>query len=69
VREAGLALEDALPVVTSNTAAALGLGDKGRLEVGCDADLTVLERGTLAVRHVVAGGRLVVRDGAVVAAR
>jgi beta-aspartyl-dipeptidase (metallo-type) len=64
VRDEGLALEDVLPVVTSNPAAALGLRNKGRLEAGCDGDVAVLERGTLRVRHLFARGRALIRDGA-----
>jgi beta-aspartyl-dipeptidase (metallo-type) len=64
----GLRLEDVLPLVTSNTAAVLKLKWKGRLATGCDGDIAVLDRGTLTPRHVIAGGRVMMRDG-VVAAR
>ncbi|HLL81994.1 MAG TPA: amidohydrolase family protein [Longimicrobium sp.] len=63
IREEGLPLEQVLPLVTANPAAALKLRRKGRLEVGCDADVVVLERESLRVRHVFARGRLLVRDG------
>jgi beta-aspartyl-dipeptidase (metallo-type) len=62
---AGFALADVLPHVTRNTASILKLGRKGRLAAGADADLVVLEAGTLDVVEVVAGGRRLVRGGAV----
>lgn len=63
----GFALGDVLPLVTSNTADVLKLPTKGRLERGCDGDVAVLDRATLAPRHVVAAGRVLMRDGIVVA--
>jgi beta-aspartyl-dipeptidase (metallo-type) len=53
-----------LPMMTANTAAVLKLAKKGRLDRGCDGDVAVLERDTLTPRHVVAGGRVLLRDGA-----
>jgi beta-aspartyl-dipeptidase (metallo-type) len=57
----GLALEDALPCMTSNVATHLRLPRKGRLVVGHDADLCVLDE-HLTLRHVLARGRFLVRD-------
>ena len=62
----GIPLEVILPMVTSNTADALRLEKKGRIASGLDADLVVLEGGTLAVREVMAMGRRMVRDGRLV---
>jgi beta-aspartyl-dipeptidase (metallo-type) len=62
VRE-GVALEDVLPVATSDAARALELGAKGRAAAGVDADLLVLEAGSLELVEVVAGGRRLLRDG------
>jgi beta-aspartyl-dipeptidase (metallo-type) len=61
-----LPLERVLPCFTSNPADALGLSWKGRLRAGADGDVLVLDQG-LAVRDVVSRGRIVVRDGTVVA--
>ena len=59
----GLALEDVLPVFTSNVAAALRLPGKGRIAVGADADLVVLDANH-RIRDVMARGRFHVRtDG------
>lgn len=63
--DAGFALPDVLPLVTSNTASILKLPGKGRVEVGADADLVVVERGSLTVVEVVAGGRRLVKGGSV----
>lgn len=62
VEGAGLALEKALIPVTSAPAAILKLRGKGVVAEGADADLVVLGEGC-RVRHVVAGGRIAVRDG------
>lgn len=51
-------LELALAAATANPARAWGLRRKGTLQVGADADLLLLEPGTLALRATVAGGRL-----------
>ncbi len=61
----GLALADVLPVFTSNVAALLRLGAKGRLAPGQDADLVVLDEGH-RVRDVMALGRFHVRSGATI---
>jgi beta-aspartyl-dipeptidase (metallo-type) len=65
VREHGLALGDVLGVLTRNVATLLRLTGKGRIEVGADADLVVLDA-DLQLRHTLAGGRFFVRDGALV---
>lgn len=52
--------------VTANPAAILALPGKGRLEPGCDADVLVLEKDTLELLHVVAGGKRLVKDGELV---
>jgi imidazolonepropionase len=69
----GLSLEEALTAVTLNAACSLDLQDEvGSLAVGRRADLVVLRGARLldllrvgvpAVRDVVKGGRIVVRDG------
>src|SRR5207253_220607 len=53
----GTPLEEALALATSNTANALGFeSSKGRLAEGMDADVAVLEPGSLEVVHLLAGG-------------
>ncbi len=70
----GLSLEEATAAVTVNAACSLDRQDEvGRLEVGRRADLVLLRSARLldlvrvgvpAIRAVVKGGRVVVRDGA-----
>lgn len=59
----GHGLDAILPAMTSNVAAALKLPGKGRIVAGADADLACLDE-THGVRHVMAGGRWLVQDGA-----
>jgi beta-aspartyl-dipeptidase (metallo-type) len=58
----GRALEDVLPVFTSNPARLLRLQAKGRIAIGTDADLVVLD-GDGVVRDVMARGLWHVRAG------
>jgi beta-aspartyl-dipeptidase (metallo-type) len=59
-------IERWLPLVTSNVADVLKLANKGRLQPGADADFLVLRRDTLELRHVVARGQVLMRDGALI---
>jgi beta-aspartyl-dipeptidase (metallo-type) len=62
----GVPLERALLPFTSNVAAVLRLGRKGRIAVGCDADLLVLDQAPPEghrVRDVMARGRFLVKGG------
>lgn len=63
VREEQIPLETALRVVTSNVADILKLPAKGRVRVDADADLLFLDD-DLRIRHLLANGRWLVRDGA-----
>ena len=58
----GVSLERALPAFTHNPARLLRLAGKGRIAVGADADLLVLDESG-AARDVIAGGVVHVRDG------
>jgi beta-aspartyl-dipeptidase (metallo-type) len=59
----GHALDAVLPAMTRNVARLLKLTGKGRIAPGVDADLVCLDE-ALGVRHVMAGGRWMVQDGA-----
>ena len=59
----GVALADALQVITANPARALKLSQKGELAPGKDADIVLLDAG-LQVQSVWARGRRLVADGA-----
>jgi beta-aspartyl-dipeptidase (metallo-type) len=67
VRGGTLTLEQALALITRNPARALQLEQKGCLDAGADADVVVLEAGSLDIVHVLAGGRRLVDGGRVVA--
>jgi len=60
--EGGWPLARVLPVFTRNPARLLRLGGKGELEVGCDADLSILDS-DCQVRDVMARGRWLVLGG------
>jgi beta-aspartyl-dipeptidase (metallo-type) len=65
VREHGFSLDQVLPLVTCNTASILKLPTKGQIEPGKDADIVILDRGSLEIVHVIARGRMMVADGRV----
>jgi beta-aspartyl-dipeptidase (metallo-type) len=67
VREHGIPLERAIPHFSTFTANALRLTSKGRVREGSDADLVALRKGSLEIVHVVARGKVLLRDGRVVA--
>jgi len=56
-------LETLLPLVTTNPAKVLKLQDKGRIQAGFQADFLVLDRQSLALKHVISQGRFRFRDG------
>jgi beta-aspartyl-dipeptidase (metallo-type) len=49
-------LAEVLPYFTFNPAQALGLHTKGRLEMGADGDILVLDKATFAINHLFALG-------------
>ncbi|HUS60621.1 MAG TPA: amidohydrolase family protein, partial [Acidimicrobiales bacterium] len=57
-----LPMEKLLSLVTSNTADVLKLERKGRIAVGRDGDLLVLEKDEFELVHVLARGKPMVRD-------
>ncbi|WP_280554140.1 beta-aspartyl-peptidase [Halomonas sp. 25-S5] len=64
VREEVLPLEQALGVISGNVARVLGLdGQKGRLAVGHDADVTLLDGDLQPQQTFVSGKRVYARDG------
>lgn len=60
-REA-IPLETAIRAITSNPAKILKLKNKGRIEVGYDADLCLLDEKTLDIDTVIAKGNIMVQD-------
>ncbi len=65
VTEHGMALEEVLPLATTNTARVLALAEKGELAPGKAGDVLVMRRDGLEIVHVLSRGRAMVRDGAV----
>jgi beta-aspartyl-dipeptidase (metallo-type) len=59
----GFKLEQVLPLLTANTAKVLQLRSKGRLEVGKDGDLLVLDPKSLDLVEVIAGGKRLLSNG------
>ena len=59
----GYSLESILPSMTSNVSRLLRLPGKGGIAAGADADLVCLDE-SCGVRHVMAGGKWMVHDGA-----
>lgn len=59
----GVPLATALAVATRNPARAFGLKRKGEIAEGADADLVLLRKEDLSVHTVVARGRILMRDG------
>ncbi len=66
--EAALApLERLFALTSSNVARWLGLNGKGELKKGFDGDLIVLEPPSLALRHVIAKGQIMMKEGVLLA--
>ena len=60
-------MKNILPFFTTNVARVLGLDKvKGKIAKGFDADITILDKETLDVRHVFSMGRHVLNEGEVV---
>ena len=58
VRQGIVELDAVLPMVTANTDRVLALSGKGKLEPGADADVAVLDCGSLDAGHAIARGGL-----------
>jgi N-acetylglucosamine-6-phosphate deacetylase len=62
MRICGAPLEAVIPTLTLNPARLLGLNNKGLLEVGCDADITLITRRG-EVQATIVGGVLAYQNG------
>lgn len=58
-------VETALQVITENPARILKLSQKGKLEVGKDADVVLLQKENFTIDTVIARGQVMVREGQV----
>lgn len=63
VQKEGIPLETAVKGITCNPASILKLDRKGRIKEGFDADICLLEEGTLKLNTVIAKGQVMVKDG------
>lgn len=63
VQKEDIPLETAIKGITCNPASILKLDRKGRIKEGFDADICLLEEGTLKLNTVIAKGQVMVQDG------
>lgn len=63
VQKEEIPLETAIKGITCNPASILKLDRKGRIKEGFDADICLLEEGTLKLNTVIAKGQVMVKDG------
>ena len=63
VQKESIPLETAIKGITCNPASILKLDRKGRIKEGFDADICLLEEGTLKLNTVIAKGQVMVKDG------
>lgn len=66
VQQYQCSLEEVIPFVTSNTATALQLTNKGHIAVNSDADLLLLNKEDLQIVDVFAKGKQLVKNGEVI---
>ena len=59
----GYSLDMVLPLITTNPAAVLKLKRKGCIAPGSDADIVILDAGSLEIRDVIARGQRMMADG------
>ncbi len=62
VQKESIPLEIALRAITSNPARILKLDKKGKIEIGADADLCILDKETLDIDTVIAKGEIMVQE-------
>jgi len=65
VKQYDIGLATALACITENPARITGLLKKGKIKVGCDADLCLLNANTLEIESVMTAGNWLLKDGVV----
>jgi len=63
VKEENIAMEDAIKVTSTNIAEQLRLQNKGKIEVGKDADILLMDKKRLDIEYVIAGGEVMIEEG------
>lgn len=66
LRSHDLTLDQLLPFFTTNPARVMGLKSKGEIRQHYDADLTLIDKETLEVKHVFSRARHMLKDGEVI---
>lgn len=66
VKEEKISIEKAIQVTSTNIAKHLKLAKKGEIKAGKDADIIVLDKDTLKIKHVIARGKTLMEDEGVV---
>ena len=63
IEECNVPIEDAISVVTSNVSDLLKLKNKGRIDIGMDADIVIINKKDMEIDSVLANGIVFVKDG------
>lgn len=63
IEEFNVPIEDAISAVTSNVADLLKLKNKGRIEIGRDADIVIIDKENMKIDSVLVKGRVFVQNG------
>ncbi|GAH46523.1 unnamed protein product, partial [marine sediment metagenome] len=66
VKEENIPIEESIHVTSTNIAEHLKLDKKGEIRTGKDADIIVLDKDTLKIKHVIARGKTLMEDEEVV---
>jgi len=62
VKEEKISIEEATHVTSTNIAKHLKLEQKGEIKEGKDADIIVLDKNTLQIKHVIAKGKIMMKN-------
>ena len=62
IKEEKMPIEDAIRVTSTNISKHLKLDKKGEIKAGKDADLIVLDKDTLKIKHVIAKGKIMMEN-------
>jgi beta-aspartyl-dipeptidase (metallo-type) len=62
IKKEQLSIEEAIRVTSTNIAKHLRLDQKGEIKEGKDADLLILDKNSLQIKHVIAKGKILMED-------
>ncbi|MBE3094462.1 MAG: beta-aspartyl-peptidase [Actinobacteria bacterium] len=62
IKEEKMSIQDAVKVSSTNIAKHLKLDQKGEIKEGKDADLLVLDKGSLQIKYVIAKGKIMMKN-------